>query len=286
MSLRTSLTCLSALALGACATAAPVVSPTEQAQAVLEAPSPTPPAPSRRDLIQSIVASNVRLEFRDGEDLKRTASGVVLGTEMTSSGAVSYVMTNAHALDDKGFKNPRLIVAVEREGEEHTYLGQVLAVGTVPDMDLALLRVRGVALDAVQLADEEDLLLGEEVVVAASPFGRSMSLASGMVSRIDRKNGVAHMVKTDAPVGYGSSGGGIYSLTNGRLLGVVEGYRTARMGFNVEAERYSFEVPMPGETFAAPVTKVRSFLRAHGLERLIPGGATAEQGARAERTGG
>jgi serine protease Do len=279
MLLRTSLACLSALALGACATSKPVPSPSEQAQAVLEAPSsPTPPAPDRRALIQSIVASNVRLEFRDGEALKRTASGVVVGTEVTTTGSVSYIMTNAHALDDGGFENPRLIVAVERDGIEQTYLGEVLAVGSVPDMDLALLRVRGVALESVQLAEEEDLSLGEEVVVAASPFGRSLSLASGMVSRIDRRDGVAHMVKTDAPVGYGSSGGGIYSLTSGRLLGVVEGYRTAKMGFNVQAERYSFEVPMPGETFAAPVTKVRSFLRSHGLSRLIPGDAASVDG--------
>lgn len=286
MLLRTTVTCLSALALGACATAKPVASPSEQAQAVLETPAPTPPKPDRRSLIQSIVASNVRLEFRDGEDLKRTASGVVVGTEATPAGSVSYVMTNAHALDDKGFADPRLIVAVERDGNEQTYLGEVLAVGSVPDMDLALLRVRGVVLESVELAEEEDLLLGEEVVVAASPFGRSLSLASGMVSRIDRKGGVPHMVKTDAPVGYGSSGGGIYSLTNGRLLGVVEGYRTARMGFNVDAERYSFEVPMPGETFAAPVTKVRTFLKAHGLSRLIPGeaapSAEATQTARAD----
>src|SRR5690606_25182148 len=113
---------------------------------------------------------------------------------------------------------PRLLVAVERDGREQTYHGDVIAVGRVPELDLALLRVRGVLLPAAPLAENGELELGEEVVVAAAPFGNSMSLASGMVSRLDRgDDGLAHMLKTDAPVGYGSSGGGIFSLETGRL---------------------------------------------------------------------
>ena len=41
------------------------------------------------------------------------------------------------------------------------------------------------------------------------------------------------MVKTDAPIGYGASGGGIFSLETGKLLAIVEGYRTAKVGFAV-----------------------------------------------------
>ena len=46
-------------------------------------------------------------------------------------------------------------------------------------------------------------------------------------------------------------------MPGGRLVGIVEGYRTARVA--IDDER-SFDVPMPGETFVAPVTKVRRFL--------------------------
>lgn len=266
MSKRSSLLLLPVLA--ACAGA-----PRVAEQRAEPAEAPTAPT-SRRDRIRGILASNVRLEFRDGEETKRTASGVVVASESSLQGGASYILTNAHALDDRGFKDPRLLVAVEREGEEQEYTGEVLAVGSVPDMDLALLRVRGVRLPAVQLAASEELEVGEEVVVAASPFGRSVSLASGMLSRVEfePRSRVPRMVKTDAPVGYGSSGGGIYSVETGRLLAIVEGYRTAKMGFNVAEARYSFEVPMPGETFAAPASKVRAFMDANGLARLLTPG--------------
>ena len=146
-------------------------------------------------------------------------------------------------------------------------------------MDLALLRVRGVRLPPVQLAGADELEVGEEVVVAASPFGRSVSLASGMVSRVeceprsrvpahaeDRRPGRLRLLRRrHLPV------------ETGRLLALVEGYRTAKMGFNVAEARYSFEVPMPGETFAAPASKVRAFLDANGLARP----ARARRGAAA-----
>jgi len=283
--LRSSLLCLTALCASACATspaprgagssalaaAEPAASTTAPSDSrVVLATAPTRPVEGRRARIRRILDSNVRLEFRDGEELKRTASGVVIASESSVQGSASWIVTNAHTLDDKAFENPRLLVAVERDGREQIYHGEVVAVGRVPDLDLALLRVRGVLLPAASLADDGDIEVGEEVVVAASPFGNSMSLASGMVSRLDRQDdGRPHMLKTDAPVGYGSSGGGIFSLETGRLLAVVEGYRTARMGFNVADSRYSFEVPMPGETFAAPVTKLRSFLEASGHGHLL-----------------
>jgi serine protease Do len=77
------------------------------------------------------------------------------------------------------------------------------------------------------------------------------------------------MLKTDAAIGYGASGGGIYSRVTGKLLAIVEGYRTAKVGFAVAEQTYSFDVPMPGETFGAPSAKVRTFLSAHGFERFL-----------------
>jgi serine protease Do len=77
------------------------------------------------------------------------------------------------------------------------------------------------------------------------------------------------MLKTDAPVGYGASGGGVFSASTGRLLAIIEGYRTAKIGFALEQQDYSFDVPMPGETFAAPTAKVRFFLKKNGFDRFV-----------------
>lgn len=240
------------------------------------------PATSRKAIIRRVLPSNVRLVLRDGKEDAKTASGVVVGTEDTSRGAASYVITNAHALDTRGLKAPRLFVLIDHQGEQLEYESEPVAIGTVPEMDLALLRVPGIRLTPVELAGDEELEPGEDVVVAAAPFGRAISVTGGMVSYVewDRKLRQPSMLKTDAAIGYGASGGGIFSLTTGRLLAVVEGYRTAKVGFNVADERYSFDVPMPGETFAAPSSKVRRFLEEQGFARLLSEDDASRQASR------
>lgn len=237
------------------------------------------PRPSRKAVVRRILPHNVRLVTSEGGKVRRTASGVVVGSERTAQGVASYVITNAHAVEEAGLKQPRRVITVEERGEVTEYPCEVVASGQVPDMDLALLRVPGVALPAAELARDEELEMGEDVIVAASPFGKALSLSGGMLSQVewDRETKRPRMVKTDAPIGYGASGGGIFSLETGRLLAIVEGYRTAKVAFSVNEKDFSFDVPMPGETFAAPTAKVRHFLAQHGFARLVEG--PAEGGA-------
>ncbi len=227
--------------------------------------------PTRREVVRRILPHNVRLVVSDGGETRSTASGVVIGSEQTAKGSASYVLTNAHALDLTGMKAPQLTVTLEQRGEVFEYAAEPVAAGSVPDMDLALLRVGGVLLSPAELADDSELEPGGDVVVAASPFGKAISLSGGMVSQVEWDHALKspRMLKTDAPIGYGASGGGIFSLETGRLLAIVEGYRTAKVGFAVAEQTYSFDVPMPGETFAAPSSKVRRFLQSKGYERLL-----------------
>ncbi len=256
-------------------------------------PAPTPAAqpvvaeaarPSRKTVVRQILPHNVRLVTTEGGKVRRTASGVVIGTERTPEGVSTYVITNAHAVDLGGLKAPTLTITQEKRGDVSEYPAEVVAAGKVPDMDLALLRVAGVALTPAELASDEELEVGEDVVVAASPFGRALSLSGGMLSQVewDRETKAPKMIKTDAPIGYGASGGGIFSLETGRLLAIVEGYRTAKVAFAVNEKDFSFDVPMPGETFAAPTSKVRRFLAEHGWSKLVQRTPPASEGGSAQ----
>lgn len=267
------------LALASCAGASPLpVASAPVAPAVVRvATALETPRPSRKEQVRRILPHNVRIQITEADKVRRTASGVVVGSERGADGVVAWVITNAHAVAMDDLKAPVLRVLVDRRADVDEHVGEVVATGKVPDLDLALVRVPGLALPAVELADDAELEPGEDVVVAASPFGRALSLSGGMLSQVewDRESRRPKMVKTDAPIGYGASGGGIFSLETGRLLAIVEGYRTAQVDFAVREESYSFDVPMPGETFAAPSTKVRQFLLAKGfgrlLERSLPG---------------
>jgi S1-C subfamily serine protease len=274
-----------------CASAAPSSSPAT----VTEAARPVVPVqnvvatqaerPTRKQMVRRIVTHNVRLVVTEGGKSRRTASGVVIGTERTEQGVVSYVITNAHAVDVADLKAPKMVITQERQAELTEYPVEVVATGQVPEMDLALLRVRGVELSPAELAEDMELELGEDVVVAACPFGKSLSLSGGMLSQVewDRESKSPKMVKTDAPIGYGASGGGIFSLETGKLLAIVEGYRTAKVGFAVADKDYSFDVPMPGETFAAPTSKVRGFLQSKGFGRLLNRASEGDLGQTAQR---
>ncbi|HEX5745704.1 MAG TPA: serine protease [Archangium sp.] len=229
------------------------------------------PRPTRKEQVKRILPHNVRLSILEDGKARRTASGVIIGNEQTPEGLVSYVITNAHAVEMDDLKNPHLVAIVDDRANSTEYTAHVVATGVVPDMDLALLKVPGLSLRPARLATDSELELGDDVVVAASPFGRALSLSGGMVSQVewDKESKTPRMVKTDAAIGYGASGGGIFSLESGKLLAIVEGYRTAKVGFAVAEQNFSFDVPMPGETFAAPSAKVRLFLQQKGFGRLL-----------------
>jgi serine protease Do len=242
------------------------------------------PARTRGAVIKEVLPSNVRIAVKvDGKQI-RSASGVILGAEEGARGPVAHVLTNAHVVEVGEGEVARYEVLVDRNRETARYEGRLLARGEVPDADLAVLEVEGLRARPVTLAGDAELELGDEVVAIGAPFGRGLSVSSGIVSQLewtgeDDEGPLAF--KTDAPIGYGASGGGIFRVPDGKLLALVEGYRTAKVSFPVEKSSYSFDVPMPGETFAAPVAKIRRFLRTNGLEHLLdpvaaaPGSAAA-----------
>jgi S1-C subfamily serine protease len=242
--------------------------------------------PTRKSVVRQVLPQNVRVVVFEGSTAKRTASGVVIAAEATPRGAYSYVLTNAHVVDPTGLSKPVLTVLVDQNGETVDYQAEPLAIGKVPEMDLALVKVRGVMLKAVALAADDELEPGEDVLVVAAPYGKALSVSGGLISQVewDRKGNVPRMVKTDAPIGYGASGGGVFSRTTGKLLAIVEGYRTAKVGFAVAEQAYSFDVPMPGETFAAPTAKVRSFLETNGFRHLVDAPSAIPTSASARAT--
>ena len=219
-------------------------------------------------VVQKALRQSVRVEVLVKGKVERAASGVVVATE----GDTSYVLTNQHVVQRDGLSgNASFQVVVERP-RLHRLQARVIAEGKVPDEDLALLAVYGETLSPAQLAAEEHVDVGDDVVVVGAPYGRALSVSSGIVSQleVDEENPrLQRAMKTDAPIGYGASGGGVFEVPSGRLVGVVEGYRTAKVAFGgLSKDELSFDVPMPGETFLAPPSKIRSFVLRAGIGRL------------------
>jgi serine protease Do len=226
----------------------------------------------RAETVQKVFPTAVRIQLSSGGDVLRSASGIAFAND----GGHTYVLTNAHVVEpSKGWPDRVELKVLPSDGGA-ALAGRALARGRVPDMDVAVVEVQG-TLPVTPLAPDDALELGDDLVVIGAPFGKGLSVAAGIVSQVEYEpleNAAAprraKALKTDAAIGYGSSGGGVFDVPGGRLIGLVEGYRTARVAFGKDADQYAFDVPMPGETFVAPAAKIRRFLAEHGLARLAP----------------
>lgn len=226
-------------------------------------------ARTRAEVARRVLPSSVRIQVLVGGEVRRSATGVIVRAEGApgAKAARSVVLTNAHVVDPAGLEDVRYRLIVEKKGRvERQMPARLVALGKVPEMDLALVEVDEQLAQAVPLASEASVDVGDEVVVVGAPYGRALSVSGGMLSQIESEDDAPNTpvrfrnMKTDAPIGYGSSGGGVFTVPGGELVGLVEGYRTARVAIN---DKMAFDVPMPGETFVAPVTKLRRFIADH-----------------------
>jgi len=217
----------------------------------------------RSEVIRRILPSTVQLRAEREGGGRRAASGVVLASD-TKSGR-SWILTTRHFLEPP-FRRQVYVSTPQHKGR-----GKAAVTAVSTDTDLAIIEVEGIDLPPVKF--KEVVQLGDEVWVVAFPWGRRLTVVSGVVSQIGSEageaavEGPARMV--DASVSYGASGGGVFDAVTGALVGIVEGYRTARVAIPETPER-GLEVPVPGETTVISSQAVVRFLLAAGLEALIP----------------
>jgi serine protease Do len=217
---------------------------------------------TRADVIRQILPSAVQLGCeRDGGD-RRAASGVILARD--TSTRRTWIVTTRHFLEPLAPQK----VYVTFAGAKGRTAAKVFMVSE--SADLALLEVHGLESTPARLKDT--VALGDEVWVVAYPWGRRMTLSNGVISQVVRDDadvryeGPARMV--DVSVSYGASGGGVFDVLTGALVGLVEGYRTARMSPKGTPGSV-IEVPVPGETTLISADAIRQFIVEAGLQDFL-----------------
>ncbi len=153
-----------------------------------------------------------------GEVEAGLGSGVVLSED-------GYVITNNHVVSG----GTRFAVTIE--GETH----DADLVGTDASSDVAILKVKDVTdLTPIEVADSDNITIGEWVMSIGSPFGLEQSVATGIISATSRSqimdaseypNGSGevviypNLIQTDAAINPGNSGGALVDA-NGQLVGI------------------------------------------------------------------
>ena len=216
----------------------------------------------RSEIIRQILPSTVQLRCERDSGDRRAASGVVLARDVARGR--TWIITTRHFVEPV---IPQKLY-VTFAGAKTRSLATLVRLSE--RADLALLEVDGLGAAPVRLKDS--VTLGDEVWVVAYPWGRRMTLSNGVISQIVQDDvagvyeGPARMV--DVSVSYGSSGGGVFDVATGALVGLVEGYRTARMTPKTTPESV-IEIPVAGETTLISAEAIRRFVVEAGLESFL-----------------
>ena len=152
---------------------------------------------------------------------RNTGSGVILDPE-------GVIVTNAHVV--AGANRIQVALAPQPGGlapqssilKRRGALLEAELVGFDEETDLAVLKVAGPRLPALELGDSDRLRTGELVLAFGSPLGLENSVTMGVVSAVARQlrpEDPMIYIQTDAPINPGNSGGPLLD-TQGRVIGI------------------------------------------------------------------
>src|SRR4249919_1892840 len=137
-----------------------------------------------------------------------------LGSGVILDAARGLILTNHHVIEGADEVSVTL-------SDERTFKAEF--VGSDPDTDVAVMRIKASNLSALPLADSSQLKVGDFVVAVGNPFGIGQTVTSGIVSAVGRSGlrglGYQNFIQTDASINPGNSGGALVNL-NGELVGI------------------------------------------------------------------
>jgi Trypsin-like peptidase domain len=179
-----------------------------------------------------------------------------------------FFVTNYHVVAGAGLgQDVRLVV---RPGQNSQRVVAARVIKLDEENDLALLKVDGPAdLVAIPLGTDDELVETTPLTAFGYPFGRmlasdsrypSVSVNTGAITALRRKEGKLSAIQLDASVNPGNSGGPVVDR-NGKLLGIVTSGVSGGARLN----------------FAIPVSIVREFLAGPALVLRNPAISFAER---------
>jgi len=203
------------------------------------------PVGSVAEIAQRVLPSVVSIEAQSA-DGGATGSGFVID----SSG---YILTNNHVIAASVTSGGKITV---RLNDGSSFDAKV--VGRDSAYDLAVLRIIGASLKALQFGDSDNVAVGDSVIAIGSPLGLSGTVTLGIISAKDRAvtageseadNSFINAIQTDAAINPGNSGGPLVDAT-GAVIGVNSAIASLGSSFNSQTGSI-------GLGFAIPINQAR-----------------------------
>ncbi len=133
-------------------------------------------------------------------------SGVIVSKD-------GYILTNNHVVE-----NADEVKVALQDGREFT----AKVIGRDPKSDVAVIKVDAKDLPNIEMADSDQIEVGDVVLAIGNPFGIGQTVTMGIVSATGRATlGLDYedFIQTDAAINPGNSGGALVDA-EGRLIGI------------------------------------------------------------------
>ncbi len=213
------------------------------------------PVGSVAEIAQRVLPSVVSIEAKS-KNGGATGSGFVIDS-------TGYILTNNHVITGSVESGGDISVRLN-DGTEYS----AKVVGRDSSYDLAVLKISGATLKALQFGDSDKVAVGDSVIAIGSPLGLTGTVTLGIISAKDRAviagesqedNSFINALQTDAAINPGNSGGPLVDAT-GSVIGVNSAI--ASLGFSASSQTGSI-----GLGFAIPINQARKT-----AEQLIKNG--------------
>jgi len=169
-------------------------------------------------------------------------SGVIFSAD-------GYVLTNNHVI--AGADDIQVLL-------DDGSVAQAQVTGTDAETDLAVLKIDGTDLPAIDIADGGDADVGDVVLAIGNPAGFGKTVTMGIVSATGRQLNLSRyedFIQTDAAINAGNSGGALVNA-RGELIGI----NTAVYNTPISAGAGKAPEMPEGIGFAIPVATAKAVL--------------------------
>ncbi len=186
---------------------------------------------SETEIIQKSMKTVVSIDIMEQTSYGSTPSSSGSGVIISEDG---YIATCAHVVSGAS-----KIYVYLNDGT--SYEAEIVSSDSVSD--LAVIKVDATDLPYAAFADSGSLQIGEKVFAIGNMLGQlSNSCTRGCISGIDRSVSIdgnrMTLLQTDAAVNHGNSGGGLFRLSDGALVGIVNAKSDAS-----NVENLGFAIP-------------------------------------------
>ena len=169
--------------------------------------------------------------FGDTTTTAVSGSGFIISND-------GYILTNYHVIET-AYQNDLPLIVSLHDGKEYN----AKVIGYEEANDVALIKVEATDLNAVLIADSNNVRVGQPVYAVGNPFGDLVyTMTEGIVSALDRivtvEGKSISTFQFSAAVNSGNSGGPVFDA-NGEVIGIVS---AKIMGTSVEG--IGFAIPI------------------------------------------